>query len=847
MRTRILSISAGLFIFFIGTAIAVAQQSGFDLDAYRSFLSSHKGQTGVELMREHAAPLFLKKADLPFSQVRYLDSVICKFGLTPDEMDLLATNGFVVTERVSGTFADIYDSIWVKDLPVLVTTDAILHAIHKSYDQILKITEEGLLYTKLDRLLSALHTTGLPSIDNLYGSIPEMHAMLTDVDVYLTVARRLLLDRDIPTYYTDNENTVTDLLALITAQQPAQYALFSETPRSVDFSQFTVRGHYEYGGYLQLYFKAMIWLGRTEFMLSKPVQQGASQQTDSDIRRQIVDAYLLLEALESGACKTTLNVIDSVITMFVGESDNVRIGHLEMLKQETGFTRPVELLDDAMLERFKTNLATKPWAGQRINSQILMSDPMNPEQIKPPSAFLLLGQRFAIDSYLFENVVFDRVVHNGVKVPRMLPSPMDALFALGNDAAAQFIQTELDRYHYAPNLSGLRFLVDSYGDDFWNTSLYNAWLNSIRALNPPTCIDSCPAFMRTAAWWQEKMNTQLASWAQLRHDNLLYAKASYTGSFSCSYPEGYVEPFPEFYGRLSRFAADAKIRFEGICGPASGYFSRFGAIMDTLRTISDKELSGTPLEERETRFIRSMFRSVDNCVPTYDGWYPNLFVDTKVNDIDFIIADVHTAPTDEAGNPVGWVMHAGTGRVNLGIVIAPSQNGGSTAYAGAMMSYHQNVTTNFKRLTDNEWWDAICRTDQPRPDWTNVYLADNKGAKRVPGPMLITQSPTSANEPATTVSSAMLHASYPNPFSPAGSTIISFTLPSGSSSATLLDVTDVTGRKVRTLVDKHIPAGTYLVKWDARDESGAAAPAGVYMLRLVTNGGTATQRVVVMK
>ena len=55
------------------------------------------------------------------------------------------------------------------------------------------------------------------------------------------------------------------------------------------------------------------------------------------------------------------------------------------------------------------------------------------------------------------------------------------------------------------------------------------WLNSIRKLNPPKDRSALPQFMQTAAFWQEKLNTQLSSWAQLRHDNLLYAKQSYTG------------------------------------------------------------------------------------------------------------------------------------------------------------------------------------------------------------------------------------------------------------------------------------------------------------------------------
>ncbi|MCB9248138.1 MAG: DUF3160 domain-containing protein [Ignavibacteriales bacterium] len=43
------------------------------------------------------------------------------------------------------------------------------------------------------------------------------------------------------------------------------------------------------------------------------------------------------------------------------------------------------------------------------------------------------------------------------------------------------------------------------------------------------------------------MNSQLASWTELRHDNLLYAKQSYTGGVTCSYPFSYVEPIPAIF------------------------------------------------------------------------------------------------------------------------------------------------------------------------------------------------------------------------------------------------------------------------------------------------------------
>ena len=60
--------------------------------------------------------------------------------------------------------------------------------------------------------------------------------------------------------------------------------------------------------------------------------------------------------------------------------------------------------------------------------------------------------------------------------------------------------------------------------------------------------------MQTAAWWQHKMNSQLSSWTELRHDNLLYAKQSYTGGIICSYPYSYVEPVPEFFNSISVLA-----------------------------------------------------------------------------------------------------------------------------------------------------------------------------------------------------------------------------------------------------------------------------------------------------
>jgi hypothetical protein len=85
------------------------------------------------------------------------------------------------------------------------------------------------------------------------------------------------------------------------------------------------------------------------------------------------------------------------------------------------------------------------------------------------------------------------------------------------------------------------------------------------------------------------------------------------------------------------------------------------------------------------------------------GWYPELFfAPGKSTQFDPTIADVHTAPTDEAGNAVGNVLHVATGYPRL-MVVTVDTCLGPRAYAGLASAYHEKVTTGFQRLNDQEW------------------------------------------------------------------------------------------------------------------------------------------------
>ncbi len=830
-----------LFGLFLG--IGYAQQSEqFSIDAYKAFLNSSKNLTAQELYGLHPAGVFRFAVPTDMSGAAYLDSVSLKYELTDDEKSLLAKNGFVVTERLShGSFGQALGDIYHKDLPVFVSTDAILHTIHMSYDDILMTAEKRILIAKLDTLLGLLHDK-LPALAAKYSAHPEITQMINDVDIYLTVPRILLGSIATPKF-SANIGVVDTLLDYIAKEDAVLYPIFSSTERNIDFSQFTTRGHYTQSEELGRYFKAMMWLGKIEVYLIAPVSADPPP-SDKDIQRQTIDAVLIHELADTSNAFPLLNEIDSIIKFFVGESDNVTLDNIGTIAEEIGLNDASELLDTLKWHEFQDTLSSKPFAFQRILSQILYSDPFDVEKVKPASAFLLLGQRFIIDSYVTGNVVYDKV-----PTRRMLPSPLDVLFATGNDAAAQLLKDELEEYEYAPNLAALRYLIDSYGGDFWTVSIYNAWLESIRSLNPPTDRSSLPPFMQTAAWWQEKMNTQLASWSQLRHDNLLYAKQSYTPGVICSFPESYVEPIPEFYDAVRTYAEMAESKFQQppLNTLAAGYyFSHLKGVADTLGAIARKELSGTVLSDAEKGFLQRMLFDAQMCGMVYDGWYTRLFYGSKsVVDSDMVVADIHTAPTDEMGGFVGWVLHVGTGPINMAVVVTPLPGGNLTAFVGPVMSYYEHLSTGFKRLTDEEWKSAYALSPSLRPSFVNAYLATTDGSARPAGASLLTavkEPPSTGSLPKT----IQLSQNYPNPFN--SMTTIAFTIPRPlSHSRAVISVYNINGQVVRRILSGNLEAGNYTVRWDGKDDRGVPVASGVYFYRLNIGTSAASGKLILLK
>ena len=92
-------------------------------------------------------------------------------------------------------------------------------------------------------------------------------------------------------------------------------------------------------------------------------------------------------------------------------------------------------------------------------------------------------------------------------------------------------------------------------------------------------------------------------------------------------------------------------------------------------------------------------------------------------------------------------------------------------------------------------------------------------------------------------SSFALHSNYPNPFNP--STKISYSIPESGDIS--LNIYDMRGRRIKSLVNKNQASGRYLIEWNATDDYGNNVGAGVYIYQLRSKNKPLSQKMILMK
>jgi len=707
-------------------AVEESPQRKQERESIQAALNGVSEMTDTSLAAAHAVP-FAPSPAYDLSKVVGLERIQgSALKLDDQALARLAVSGFAIsTSQQMPSFLYGYASLYSEHLPLYVSADSILYSIHDSYDEILKQLEKETLLPDLQELLSGM----VAKLKTTPDSVAKAQVR-ADADVYLSVAASLLAGQLTGPSAGGDAKLVGSLFDKATKAQGAQQVTLFGFQRDEDFSQFTPRGHYLGDPALERYFRAMMWLGRIDFRMLETQSDG--QQV---FRRNQLEAALLLRELIDAALRERFARIDDTITAFVGEHDYMRLAELDSLLADLGVSSLAGLSaisDDAIV----ADIAAKGYGAQRISSHIMYNGLKEPGTLPLSASFALLGQRYVIDSHVFSNVVYDRAGKGTVS--RMMPNPLDVAFAaLGNDQAVSLLAPELSKYAYAPDLASMRVLSDAHPQSFWQGNLYNLWLSSIRTLSPDASAisgESSGLFpvARTEAWGRRLLSTQLASWAELRHDTVLYAKQSYTAGNSCEFPDAYVDPYPEFYAQVGQYAARGKDLIASLHLQGKGstaivsYFDNLALVAGRLQEMAEHERTGAAFTAEMMTFINEAVTVELGCGSPFLsalGWYGKLYYSPYTAiEFDPSIADVHTQPTDEAGSPVGKVLHVGTGRPRTLAVIAEGCNG-PRAYLGLASSYYEVTTEQYKRLNDQDWARQVVATPAPsEPEWMKPLL-----------------------------------------------------------------------------------------------------------------------------
>lgn len=724
-------------LFLLGLVIGCT--SSTNQPALRDNFSPYAAEPVPEgVVTTDVSPPYQAPAAFDPQSAQYYDLINEALALNGDEYEMLSQNGFVLSDRITwNRFLEAYAWIYWQDLPVLVTTDSMLQAVHQSYGDILADLEGAYLQPELATFLQ--NTLAQVVSDHRLNTNSALDAAYTDVETYLAVPLALLNNRS---GSTPEEDRWVQLARDATAS--ADVFLFATT-YPVDFTLFEPRGYYPSKG-LGNYFRGMSWLSHIDFQF---IAYDSQTNLPKLQPTAIAAAFILQNAIEQAGERDRWQQMNDLIAFFAGQSDNITLPDLERLGDDMAFTHPADVLDSAegvLLQQLEEN----DYGMQRITGQIIYRTGSNSSanSIPRPQSFKLFGQRFSIDPYIMSNLVYDRLIVDGEMVERPLPSAMDVMYALGNNRAAAHLESELAQYGYETNLATLRQEVDALDDSFWQAPLYNRWLSLIRSLSQPTTGDVYPTTLRSAAWADKMLHTQLASWAQLRHDNILYTKQSFTTSgVMCEYPAGYVEPYPEFYGGLKDMAAfgyntvaqlmesEAQSEAEIILEAALEYFAGVTQIAEQLQLLAEKELRQVPFTAEEELFLKSIVVrqnvNVAGCGgPTFEdkwnGWYSRLFYQRDENPA--VIADVHTNPTNDSSSSLypPRVMHVATGPTAAILFLLETEEG-TTLYVGPAFTYFEVIevgtgTASPSRLTDVVWRERLSQTPYPDvPAWVQSF------------------------------------------------------------------------------------------------------------------------------
>ncbi len=629
----------------------------------------------------------------------------------------IVDNGFAVMYQ--SEYTQIHEILSLnKDefVPSYVSSDAVLHAYHVLYDLALREVEVYSFWNLLGNLTDAL----LDISFSQYEVAPVgrwKDAALRNL-MFFTVALSLLDNETVipPTFPAEVAPAVATVLQLIDEHSDMTDEWFMEYTE--DFTQFVPRGHYTRSERLERYFQVMMWFGRVSFRLQPELPHIPNDQGMDNTAQAILISLALTENVPSlPGTPEGLVIWDALYeptAFFVGSADDlVPSEYLTVIQSVYGTEVQLADLDnDALLEQFIEEALA-------LREPLILGHPVpDTKTLTQTMGLRFMGQRYVPDSYILGQLVYTNV--GTLWEPRLMPKGLDVMAAFGSDRAWELLDSEK---HFVNYISQMEMLWDKIGnmtESEWTHNLYYLWIYSLLPLlSDPG--EGYPFFMQSEAWVDKQLSTALASWAELRHDTILYAKQSYTSRLTGLPPlvKGYVEPVPTLYSRLASLCEMMLSGLESRNLLSSIMESKLQTLKDfllDLQTISIKELEGTVLSDEEYRLIERSGDILGGIIalPTDD-----LLVSDADDDMA-VIADVHTDPND------GLVLEEGVGRPMV-ILVAVDIEGQVTLVRGAVFSYYEFTWPMDDRLTDESWQVMLEQGEAPPlPTWTQSFVVESE-------------------------------------------------------------------------------------------------------------------------
>ncbi len=652
---------------------------------------------------------------LPLNREELLNpEILDELRLSKSQESHLMSRGFIYLKwSKHKDFSKAYSEL--KHFPIYVTVDSFLHAYHVQFDSLLANIEEEYLYNDLYNLTRRMIEHS--SSDILKAGEPALKNL-----AYFSIAMKLLDPSFNP---SDEVKDVVDAeLKRIDAGVIAKSPLFGYKE---DYSQYRPRGHYTRSEKLQRYFRAMMWYGRIAFLL----REGLVSENKS--RELTVQAALISADLSSDENASSYwERIYIVTSFFVGFADDYTpYDYLEALKSL--FDGSIELKDlyslrnsNEMIDRFRVELMKrgkpKIYGGTgscRVNPPITKEK--LDECLEKTAGMRFMGQRYVPDSYVFQRLVAPSVgLYTGSKKPftlvetqlgpaRGFPRGLDWFAVVGSNRALEILKEEGDT-SYERYYEMMKSLRSEFSKADWSKNLYWSWLDVLRYLVKVRG-DGYPAYMRSPDWLDRQLQAGLASWTELRHDTILYAKQSYTPKLTAMPPPaklGAVEPLPDVYLRLEALVNQTR---DGL--KEMGYLSekeetRLNNLINALRRareISLKELAGESLNRSDLYFIGNFNDVLDSIMLGLN----------ERSKSTVLVADVHTDLNS------GQVLEEAVGKIDMIVVAFPTPNG-TALMVGPVLTYYEFKHPLKDRLTDEKWFEML-KTNEPEmfPWQENLY------------------------------------------------------------------------------------------------------------------------------